>query len=222
MKVFGVVYLIVNLFNGKMYVGQTIQPLKKRFYDHCYANSAIGNAIRKYKPKNFRCEILKRCATKAELDAWEKFFIAALRCKAPNGYNLTDGGEGAVGLKRTPEHCAKLSAAQSGEKNHNYGKQLSPETRTKMSKAHIGNKNRAGKPQSAASRAKIANALKGKKRPPEVGRKISATKKGKPFSAKHCISLSVAKRGKSPYKNLTAELDAHQLSYAMLAQLLGN
>lgn len=98
-----------------MYVGQTIQPLEKRFYNHCHANSAIGNAIRKYKPKIFRCEILKCCATKAELDAWENFFIAVLKTKSPLGYNLTDGGEGAVDLKRTPEHCAKLSAEQFGK-----------------------------------------------------------------------------------------------------------
>lgn len=212
MKVLGVVYLIVNLLNGKMYVGQTIQPLKKRFYNHCHANSAIGNAIRKYKPKNFRCEILKCCATKTELDAWEKFFIAALRCKAPNGYNRTNGGSGnwrhtaesrekiaskLRGVKKSPEHRAKISASKLGDKNPNYGKPLSDE-----------------------QKAKIATKLIGRKNPADMhGEK-------NPFFGKHHTSktrtiISAYRRGKSPYKNLIAELDAHQLSYAMLAQLLG-
>ncbi|MBR0262166.1 MAG: GIY-YIG nuclease family protein [Selenomonadaceae bacterium] len=34
MKPFGVVYLIINLINGKKYVGQTVQPLRKRFNKH--------------------------------------------------------------------------------------------------------------------------------------------------------------------------------------------
>lgn len=34
MEVIGVIYLIWNLVNGKRYVGQTTQPLKKRFDAH--------------------------------------------------------------------------------------------------------------------------------------------------------------------------------------------
>lgn len=34
MEVFGVVYLIINLTNGKKYVGQTVKTAAKRFNAH--------------------------------------------------------------------------------------------------------------------------------------------------------------------------------------------
>lgn len=197
MEVYGVVYLIVNMVNGKRYVGQTIQPLAKRFNAHAYADSLIGKAIRKYGKENFHCGVIKTCTSKAELNATEKHFIAVLNCKAPYGYNLTDGGEGIAGLKRSSETRAKISIAQIGEKHHFFCKHHTSE-----------------------QKAQIASKLKGKKRPPEVGKKISATKKGTHFSAKHCLSMSIAQRGYSPYKNLIAELDAHKFSYHHLAALL--
>ncbi|MBR3051000.1 MAG: GIY-YIG nuclease family protein, partial [Selenomonadaceae bacterium] len=60
MKVFGVVYLIWNIVNGKKYVGQTV---KARFNEHARQNGIIGRAIRKYGKKNFRYGIVKSCAS---------------------------------------------------------------------------------------------------------------------------------------------------------------
>lgn len=75
MKVFGVVYLVWNLVNGKKYVGQNVQPLEKRFNEHANCKKTlIGKAICKYGKKNFRYGIIKSCASKAEMDEWEKFF----------------------------------------------------------------------------------------------------------------------------------------------------
>ena len=141
MKVFGGIYFIVNKIDGKMYVGQTIRPLNVRFGKHCYADSLLGRAIRKYGREHFRCEILKHCASKAEMDAWEKFFIAALKTKKPYGYNLTDGGEGIIGWHHTPETCAKISAALCGENHPNYGKHPTDETIAKISNSSCGEKN---------------------------------------------------------------------------------
>lgn len=121
-KAYGVVYYIVNTINGKMYVGQTIYSLKKRFYEHEHCKKyPIGKAIRKYGKENFRCGIIKSCMSKAEMDKWEKFFIIALNTKS-NGYNQTDGGEGVVGFKASPETCAKMSANRTGDKNGFFGK----------------------------------------------------------------------------------------------------
>ena len=78
MEVFGVVYLIFNKVNGKMYVGQTVRTVEERFKEHAKRKTTlIGKAIRKYGAENFSIEVLKRCYSKAELDAWEIFFIAA-------------------------------------------------------------------------------------------------------------------------------------------------
>ncbi|MBR1646234.1 MAG: GIY-YIG nuclease family protein [Selenomonadaceae bacterium] len=95
MEIFGTVYVIINMVNGKMYVGQTTKTLKERFEKHRYAESLIGSAIRRHGKENFRCHVLKKCASRAEMNSEERRCIAMLNTKAPNGYNLADGGEGA-------------------------------------------------------------------------------------------------------------------------------
>lgn len=87
MEVFGVVYLIQNMKNGKKYVGQTTQPLEIRFNQHAHAKSAIGRSIRHNGIENFRYGVIKSCATREELNHWEKFFISKLKTKSPYGYN---------------------------------------------------------------------------------------------------------------------------------------
>ena len=115
MVVFGIVYLIWCKKNGKKYVGQTTRTLKERFNEHCGADSYIGKAIRHHGRENFICGVIKTCATKDELNACEIFYIAALKSRAPYGYNFTDGGEGGSGV------------SQKGENNPNYGKHCTPE-----------------------------------------------------------------------------------------------
>lgn len=87
MEVFGVVYLIQNMKNGKKYVGQTTQPLEVRFNQHAYSKSAIGRSICQDGIENFRCGVIRSCATREELNHWEKFFISKLKTKSPYGYN---------------------------------------------------------------------------------------------------------------------------------------
>ena len=244
---YGIVYLIVNEVTGKRYVGQTIKPLEMRFSEHARANTFIGNAIRKYGSENFRCGVVKSCGSKSEMDLWEKFFIVALRTKAPNGYNLTDGG--ANGWEHTPETCAKISAAHRGKKK-------SPEHRAHLSAA------RTGKKLSAQHRAHLSAARRGKKHSPQWCASISAALKGKKKSSEHCAHLSAAHRGKTlvdetrdkmsesrigdknhnfgkprsaetrskisvgnrgetPFKNLLSEIDNHELTYTDVSKILG-
>ena len=77
---------------------------------------------------------MKACTSKEELDRWEKYFIKSRDTKNPNGYNLTDGGEGLAGMKHKPETIAKMSATKLGKKR-------SAETRAKISAARTGEKN---------------------------------------------------------------------------------
>ena len=108
----GAVYLIQNLVNGKRYVGQTTKTVKGRFEGHARCKKTlIGKAIRKYGKKNFRYGIIKTCATKAELDYWEKYFIAALKSKVPYGYNIADGGDYA----HAPQSLKLMSEKQLGK-----------------------------------------------------------------------------------------------------------
>ena len=94
MDVYGVIYCITCLLNGMKYVGQTTRSVERRFKEHARAKNHLGNAIRKYGRENFTIKILEKCETPDQLNEREIFWIREINCKSPNGYNLTDGGEG--------------------------------------------------------------------------------------------------------------------------------
>ena len=136
------------------------------------------------------------------------------------------------GRRHTAESLEKMSASKRGKKlspetrkrmsETRKGRIVSPETRKKLSESRRGEKNpRFGKKNTPEHQARIVAAVKGKKLSPEHCTKISEALTGKTFTAERCANISAAKRGYSPYKNLLAELDAHQLSYIKLAKLLG-
>ena len=110
----GVIYFIWNLVNGKRYVGQTTKPLEARMAQHMHGDIVVDKAIQKYGIENFRYGVIKTCATREELNYWEKYFIVALKSKAPYGYNMTDGGDGVVGW--TDEMRKRVSVANTGKK----------------------------------------------------------------------------------------------------------
>lgn len=83
--------------NGKKYIGITSKTVKERFIRHCApANNknACQRAIHKYGKENVIVTVLAECDNwellcLSEMEAIEKFNTIA-----PNGYNLTLGGEG--------------------------------------------------------------------------------------------------------------------------------
>lgn len=114
-----IVYLITNDINGKQYIGQTIKKLNLRWNEHTSSKSkgALQRAIRKYKKENFSLAILHVCESKEEMDFVETFYISLLNTRAHVGYNLTDGGEGIPGAKRSEVTRKKISLAAMGNKN---------------------------------------------------------------------------------------------------------
>lgn len=86
------IYLITNMINGKMYVGQSIHP-QKRFQEHCnnHTHSIIHKAIQKYGKENFKLTILEKNVV--NYNEREKYWISFYNCIVPNGYNITPGGE---------------------------------------------------------------------------------------------------------------------------------
>ncbi len=88
--------------NGKRYVGQTSQSLKKRAKNgEGYKNSpAVYNAINKYGWENITIQTFK-CNSKEEMDTLEKFYIELYKTdNTLYGYNLTKGGDGVVKYDR--------------------------------------------------------------------------------------------------------------------------
>lgn len=157
----GVVYLLRNMENGKVYVGQTGQQLLRRLY--CYAKSApnphLAAAISKYGLSAFEVSVLGSSLDRAERIALERKTIASLGSMSPAaGYNKTEGGEA---TQFSPETRAAISLRLAGNQ-HAKGKKLSIKTRGLMSLAH------KGKPHSAATRAALSAALRGRPKPAHV------------------------------------------------------
>lgn len=91
-----IVYLITNILNKKRYVGQTVQSLSNRWKFHLSKASgciALKRAIQKYSKENFEIKALSYCNSIEEMNHREQYYINLFNTLAPNGYNLTTGGE---------------------------------------------------------------------------------------------------------------------------------
>lgn len=94
----GFIYKITNTINGKSYIGQTIQNVKERFYQHCatkcskaVSNMAIHRAIKKYGKSNFTVEVIEEIDS-TNLNDRERYWIKYYN-SYNNGYNSTKGGQ---------------------------------------------------------------------------------------------------------------------------------
>lgn len=108
--------------SGKSYIGITSQTVAQRWWKHKNNAShdralrmgseclALYDAIRKYGSEGFQVETLA-IADFDYLKDLEQKAIIAFKTKTPHGYNLTDGGDGALGANPTQESRQKMSAA---------------------------------------------------------------------------------------------------------------
>lgn len=174
----GIIYKAVSP-SKKAYYGKTARTLDIRIDEHNTKSKIEKNkhfyiAIRKYGITNFNwetVEIIER-KTKNELsdvlNEKEKYYIKKEKTYLrENGYNMTLGGDGAYGLKRTfsEDHKRKLSEAHKG-------KILSIEHRKKISESETG------RVFSEDVRKKLSFSKKGTKNP-NYGKTTSATTKKK-------------------------------------------
>lgn len=169
------VYIHTNQINHKVYIGITSQNPEKRWgkNGNRYKKNqpVFYNAIQKYGWNNFRHIIFAENLSKDEAMNMEIRLIALYKSNCHRhtnpeyGYNMTDGGEGAVGTIRSEETKEKLSriakkqmedplmiellrqkklGLYNGNKNPHYGKKHSDDARKKISKA---TKTRLSKPE---------------------------------------------------------------------------
>lgn len=181
-KEIGHIYCITCLVNGKMYIGQTVKSIKKRFQAHCHKtqsgkNYKLSRAIRKYGEENFLVEevmwveAFTKEALKRKLDYIEIRLIKKLGTRK-NGYNMTDGGEGRLGYKMSDEHRKKISDSRKGT-------HLSEETKEKLRKINLGRKLSIEARQKMSEKKKgQVGYWKGKHRSEETKRKVSESLKG--------------------------------------------
>ena len=139
------VYRITNTLNGMQYIGVTVDP-QKRFRSHCRAVGSsrllLKNAILKYGKEHFKMEVLLK-ATQNYCYKIEPKVIALYNTLKPNGYNLTMGGMGSLGLVGEMNGCY----GRTGEKHPHFGKpgyrtgvKHTEESRKKMSLTRTGKK----------------------------------------------------------------------------------
>lgn len=128
-----IIYKVTNLISGKSYIGQ-YSGNKQDYYG---SGKLIKRAIQKYGIENFKKEILEICSSKKQLDKREIFWIKKLNSKAPNGYNLTDGGEGFRGnhTEKTKQKISENHADFSGKNHPMFGKHISEEHKRKLIKS---------------------------------------------------------------------------------------
>jgi len=140
------VYLITNKINDKKYVGQhsgdDLQKYWRRNVVWALHNQGqkrcLYSAIRKYGPENFEIKPLVIVGTKQEMDYYERYLIVDFGTRAPNGYNLTDGGEGTPGHAVSEEGRRKMSVKSKGRVSKLKGIPKSKESNQKNSESHKG------------------------------------------------------------------------------------
>lgn len=125
-----IIYFPISNRLNPYYVGQTAY-LEKRMFSHLGNKSLVGNALRKY--DDWVVEVLHTTKDRDTANLLEIEEIRNFDCVAPNGYNLTRGGDGndQTGMKHTEETKEKMRIAHQG-------KHPTEETKKKMKRVHKG------------------------------------------------------------------------------------
>jgi group I intron endonuclease len=194
-----------NDTNEVFYVGMSVG--EKRAFDKCKSkrNPHWHNIVKKagYTVNIVYKDIEHDEAKQIEILLIEKYGRKDLGLG--NLVNMTDGGDGALGLICSEETRQKMSEALKGENNPNFGKTTSEETKKKISEARKGEKHHMfGKTTSEETKQKISEALKGEK----------SFNFGKTFSEETRQKMSESKKGiPSPNKGKTrSEEDKQKIS----------
>ena len=148
------------------YIGLTTKGTKHRLMTH--KNTAKRGASRT--PVNHwliahnfdvYIDIIEECGSVAELYEREIYWIQHYRGLYSDLLNLSSGGDGCHGVKRSPETRARMSAARKGVKMTpqqvegirkgwiNRDRTVSEETRGKISKSLLGNTRASGTPDTS-------------------------------------------------------------------------
>lgn len=117
-------YITTNLINGKQYVGDH----STNNLDDGYLGSGTGLklAIKKYGKEKFKKEILEFLDNKNDAFDAQIGFINEYDTLAPNGYNISPhGGYGVNNSELNESTKKKLSELRMGDKNPNFGVELS-------------------------------------------------------------------------------------------------
>lgn len=148
------IYKITNKINNKIYIGITTKEID-RWKKHLNvakspgtnksSYSYIHKAINKYGEENFTFEIFDYFESKEDMIAAEIYWISKYKEAGVKVYNLTNGGDGVFGYKYSEKQLKAKSDCMKGKfdncKNPFYGKNHTAESKSKISKNRLENKN---------------------------------------------------------------------------------
>lgn len=133
---FAAVYKLINLKNGKIYIGST-KNLHKRFAEYraygrpkMVCGRLIELAIKKHGLDSFDFEVLEKIGDLTALVEREQYWLDKLKPFGCHGYNILENAESRVGYKHTERTKEKLS-------NGLKGRTFSEEHRKNLSKANL-------------------------------------------------------------------------------------
>lgn len=178
------IYMHRNKINGKVYIGQTSQPLNKRFGNDgngYKTSSKFYGAIQKYGWNNFDHIILYDNLTPKEADILEQQLIEQYHATDDNfGYNLQSGGVkrhsqseetkkkigkankiSQKGKKWSEQQRQKMAGRFSGENNPFYGKHHSEKSRKLISEHRKGIATFTGQHHTETTKKQISEHRKG-------------------------------------------------------------
>lgn len=162
-----IIYKITNLLNNKVYIGQTIKSIQKRFSVHCInfkgSKSIIRQSILKNGKENFRIELIETCISRDQMNEREIYWISFYNSISPNGYNITVGGGGvsiASSIKATRPKT-NVGRKQTLESNIKRSKTLTGQIRTKQQCINIS-KSLKNKAKSEEHKKNLSISMKGR------------------------------------------------------------
>ena len=141
----GFIYCLI-FPNGKKYVGKTTRTVEIRVSQH-KSNTSKCTLVKKAYEKygTFKVETILEIEND-QLDFYECHYIKEYNTLAPNGYNLTDGGEGGIPTEETRERMRQAHKNRIVDDNWRFqiskglmGHKLSDETKEKIRQAHLNN-----------------------------------------------------------------------------------
>ena len=194
----GYIYLITDMTNGMKYTGKHHYHIEGQLDPNYHGSGTIIKNIYKKRPETLKEEYIKTCYSEEEMCSDEQYYIKLFKTLWPNGYNLTEGGDGVLPSEETRR---KMSNSHKGKIPPNKGKPMSEETKKKLSESKkgllSGEKNPMfGKHHSEETKQKIGGVHKGKHISEEQKKKLSVALKGRIMSDEHKKKIGEANKGK--------------------------
>ena len=178
-KMVGYIYLITDTTNGMKYTGKHHYHIEGQLDPNYHGSGVVIKNIYKKRPETLKEEYIKTCYSEEEMCSDEQYYINFFKTLWPNGYNLTEGGDGCVASEEIRKKMSQNHYDCSGKNHPMFGKKHSEETKKKMSNSHKGqippNK---GKPMSEETKKKLSDSHKGQI-PPNKGKPMSEEQKKK-------------------------------------------